>query len=97
MNCSEYIIKYIKEIKENFNNNKYCSGNELEKAFNTINELTGINAEAVQDKNLNDIFAIQEFLINEVCKIHESENDLVNAELLSSNTLIIYLILPILE
>lgn len=85
MNCSEDIIKYIKEVKVNFDNNKYCSGSELERAFNAINELTGINAKAVQDKNLNDIFTIQEFLINEVCKIHESENDLVNAELISSN------------
>ena len=79
------IIEYIKRIKANFNNNKYCSGSELEKDFNMINELAGINKRNVEYKNFNDIFTVQEFLINEVCKIHESENDLDNAGLLSEN------------
>lgn len=40
---SNDIIEYIKRIKANFNNNKYCSGSDLEKDFNMIHELTGAN------------------------------------------------------
>jgi hypothetical protein len=83
-NC-KYIIKYIKKIKENLDNNIYYSAEKLEKDFNTINKLTGIEINTTEYGNLNDLFTVQEFLINEVCKIHESENDLVNAKLFSKN------------
>lgn len=85
MNYCEDIIKYLKKVKENFNNNLYSSDSELESDFNAINKLTGINAETIKNKKLNDIFTVQEFLIDEVCKIHESENDSVNAEILRDN------------
>lgn len=85
MNYCEDIIEYIKKIKENLNNNIYCSGEELERDFSAINKLTGIKTNITKYENLNTVFAVQEFLINEVCKIHESENDLVNAKLFSEN------------
>jgi hypothetical protein len=85
MNYCDNIINHIKNIKDNFSSNRYCTALELEKDFNSINELTGINAIGIKNKNLDDIFTIQEFLINEVCKIHESENDLINAKLFSNN------------
>lgn len=85
MNYCEDIIEYIKNVKQNFNNNLYSSDSELESDFNAINKLTGINAETIKNKNLNNIFTVQEFLIDEVCKIHESENDSVNAEILRDN------------
>ena len=70
MNYCEDIINYIKRVKENLNNNFYNSGSQLEKDFYKINKLTGIEAKEVKYKNLNDVFTVQEFLINEVCKIH---------------------------
>jgi hypothetical protein len=79
------IIKYINEIKEKLDSNGYCSAEELERDFYTINELTGIKTNITKYENLKDIFTVQEFLINEVCKIHESENDSINAKLLSEN------------
>lgn len=85
LNYCKDIIEYIKNVKANFNNNLYRSNRELESDFNAINELTGINAKDIKNKNLNDVFAVQEFLIDEVCKIHESENDSDNAEIFRNN------------
>lgn len=85
MNYSKDIIEYIKKVKYNFDNNMYFSGSELERDFNKINKLTDISAKTIESKNLNDVFTVQEFLIDEVCKIHESENDSANAELFRNN------------
>ncbi|MFD3157664.1 metallophosphoesterase family protein [Haloimpatiens sp. FM7330] len=85
MESFENIIKYIKKIKEKLNNNIYCTGAELEKDFYKINKLIGIGTNDVEYKNLNTLFKVQEFLINEVCEIHKNENDLVNKKLLSKN------------
>ena len=82
--CAD-IIKYINKIKEKLDNNRYCSAEELERDFYRINELTGIKTNITEFENLKDVFTVQEFLINEVCKIHESEQDSVNAKLLSEN------------
>lgn len=85
VNYCEDIIKYINKIKEKLYNNMYCSAQELEKDFYTINELTGTKTNTTEYEYLKSVFTVQEFLINEVCKIHENENDLVNAKLFSEN------------
>lgn len=85
MNYCQDIVKYIRKVKENFNNNIYSSGIQLEKDFENINKLTGIHAKTIKYKNLNDVFALQEFLIDEVCRIHEGENDSENENLLRNN------------
>ncbi|MCQ1531383.1 metallophosphoesterase family protein [Lutispora saccharofermentans] len=85
MNHCEDIIEYIKRIKENLYNDIYHSGEDLGRDFSKINELTGIKTNTMEYENLNEAFAVQEFLIDEVCKIHESENDLVNEKLLSKS------------
>lgn len=85
VNYWEDNIKHIKKIKECFDKNVYYSGQELERDFNLINEFSNIKTNTMECGILNDSFIVQEFLINEVCKIHDSENDLVNAKLFNEN------------
>ena len=69
MNYCKYIIEYIKKIKEDLDNNIYCSKEDLEKDFNKINKLTGIKTNDMGYEDLNNIFTVNEFIINEICKI----------------------------
>ncbi len=81
MYCYDDIINHIKKTKDNLLNKAYTSGKNLEKDFYEINELTGVKTNDIQYKNLKDIFKVHQFFIDEVCKIHDSENDCFNEEL----------------
>lgn len=79
------IFDHIKKVKEKLKNNMYQDQSELERDFTRLNELTGINTNKTEYKNLKENFTVQEFLIDEVCKIHEEENDLKNKRVLEDN------------
>ncbi len=73
-NC-EVRISFIKRIKDRLDNHEYSTGEELQKDVDAARE----------DGSQEDIFAIQEFLIDEVCLLHEKEKDAGNARLFSEN------------
>ena len=77
----EDVINHIKEIKNRVVRGEYNSGEPLETDFLSINKMTGIKTNATKYENLREVFAVQEFLIKEVCNLHNSENDSKNEEL----------------
>lgn len=85
MNYKNNAIDYIKKVKGNLNKGKYLSGKDLEKDFYLINEVSGVKTNRCKYEDLNEIFKVQEFLINEVCKIHEKENDKENESLFKTS------------
>ncbi|QSX06273.1 serine/threonine protein phosphatase [Sedimentibacter sp. zth1] len=85
MNYKDETIDYIKKVKENLNMGKYLSEKDLEKDFYSINEVSGVKTNSFKYENLNEMFKVQEFLIDEVCKIHEKENDTENERLIKTS------------
>lgn len=77
------MIDCIKKIKADLRSNRYSAGEELERDFYKIMELTGIKTNTLEHDDLEGVFEVQQFLINEVCKLHQKEDEAANAKLFS--------------
>lgn len=80
MNCYENVIHHIKTIKEKVESSLYASGKDLENDYYMINQLSGTKNNIDQHQNFTQIFKVHEFLISEVCKVHDKEKDCLNEE-----------------
>lgn len=81
MDYVEKIIGHINNIKSNLVNNQYLNGYDLEADFSKINSLTEVNSNYDLPQNLVDLFTVHKLLIEEVCKIHNSELSSENEKL----------------
>lgn len=85
MNQWKSPIDFIKRIKAHLNHQAYSEGEALQRDFYTAIELSGIRLNDTSYDNLEAVFEIQEFLIHEVCMLHEKEKDACNEKLLREN------------
>lgn len=69
------IIENIKVIKNNLEKSNYRNGAVLEKDIQATNNLIWNEIDNIGKSNLENLCKVHEWLVDEVCKIHESEND----------------------
>ncbi|WP_353096706.1 metallophosphoesterase family protein [Tissierella praeacuta] len=79
------VIDFINETKSKFLNNRYVNVDEaINDYFKTIS-LVWEEIDNVNEQDLTNMYKVHEFLINEVCNIHDRENSNINEEVFKQN------------
>lgn len=74
------VIGFINEVKSNIVNNRYTNVEELtDDYFKTI-DLVWRDLNNLNEQDLTHMYKTHEFLINEVCNIHNRENSRINED-----------------
>ncbi|MCB2291833.1 serine/threonine protein phosphatase [Clostridium sp. CS001] len=79
------MIDKIKKLKNDIKKQAISSGINLEKKLYEISNKLWKDILNINEDNLNNISLVHNFLIEEVCSIHEQEEDLHNAEIYKNN------------
>lgn len=79
------VIDFIDGVKSNFLNDRYTTVEGLmDDYFKTIS-LVWRDLDNLEHKDLHSMYKVHEFLINEVCNIHNRENSSINEEVFKQN------------
>ncbi|MBU5437074.1 serine/threonine protein phosphatase [Tissierella sp. MSJ-40] len=85
MNKYKNTVDRMDKVKFDLENNGYSNGKDLELDFFASNSLVWEGLNDLAHEDLNDLYKVHEFLISEVCKIHNNEEDHSNMQLFSNN------------
>lgn len=77
------LIKYIRNIKSDILDGKYLSNDNIEYIFYEISRCIwdNIDLDNIKTSDFTKLSEVHDFLIEEICKIHEQERDFENEKL----------------